>query len=301
MKHAIQLHSVTRTFRTGHALDAVSLDVPAGAVCGLLGRNGAGKTTMMSLISGQDRPSRGQVLVHGEEPFENPAALSLISFVRDNQRYPDDYYLRHILRIAPSFASAWDADLATELIMGFRLPEGTPLKKYSRGQLSGVAIVLGLASRAPVTLLDEPYLGLDATARALFHEVLLRDLGESSRTVLLSTHLIDESESLFSHVALMDRGRIVVQTDADEARRLATCVSGTADAVDAFCRDREVLRIHSIGGLRASTVAGPVDDDARSLAATLGVRIKSASLQELAVAHGSGDALENSSKEGVSA
>jgi ABC-2 type transport system ATP-binding protein len=301
MKNAIELQAVSRTFRGEHALDDVTITIPEGAICGLLGRNGAGKTTVMSLISGQDRPTRGRVLVDGEEPFENEAVLSRISFVRDNQRYPDDYYLQHILRIAPSFAPEWDANLAAELIERFRLPEGTPIKKYSRGQLSGVAIVLGLASRAPVTLLDEPYLGLDATARALFHEVLVRDLGVFPRTVLLSTHLIDESESLFSHVVLMDRGRIVVQTDADEARRLATCVSGTADAVDAFCRGREVLHVHSIAGLRASTVAGPVDDDARSLATTLGVRIKGASLQDLAVAYGSGDALESSSTEGVNA
>lgn len=299
MNHAIELRSVTRTFRDSHALDAVSIGVPEGAVCGLLGRNGAGKTTMMALISGQDRPSRGQVLVHGQDPFENPAALGTIRFVRDNQRYPDDYYLQHILRIAPSFASSWYADLAVELVERFRLPEGTPVKKYSRGQLSGLAIVLGLASRAPVTLLDEPYLGLDASARALFHQILVRELGEVPRTVLLSTHLIDESESLFSHVVLMDRGRVVVQTDADEARRLATCVSGTAEAVEAFCRGREVLHSHAVGGLRASTVAGPADDDVRSLAAILGVRIKGASLQELAVAHGSGDALE--SREGVNA
>ncbi|KNC19308.1 multidrug ABC transporter ATPase [Arthrobacter sp. RIT-PI-e] len=301
MNHAIELRSVTRTFRDTRALDDVGLSIPTGAICGLLGRNGAGKTTMMSLVAGHDRPSRGEVLVHGEEPFENASVLSGISFVRDNQRYPDDYYLQHVLRIAPSFAPRWDADLAAELVARFRLPEGTPVKKYSRGQLSGVAIVLGLASRAPVTLLDEPYLGLDASARTLFHEILVRDVGEAPRTVLLSTHLIDESESLFSHVVLMDRGRIVVQTDADEARQLATCVTGLADAVEAFCRGREVLRAHAVAGLRAVTVAGPVDDDARSLAADLNVRIKGASLQELAIAHGSGDALENSPKEGVSA
>ncbi|TYD00564.1 ABC transporter ATP-binding protein [Arthrobacter echini] len=301
MTQAIELQSVTRRFRNDNALEDVTLAVPDGAICGLLGRNGAGKTTVMSLISGQDRPTTGRVLVDGDDPFENEAVLSSISFVRDNQRYPDDYFLHHVLSIAPAFAPHWDGELAAELVEGFRLPRKPAIRKFSRGQLSAVAIVLGLASRAPVTLLDEPYLGLDATARGLFHDLLLRDLGRHPRTLLLSTHLIDESDSLFDHVVLMDRGRVVLRAEAEEARRVAMCVSGVADAVQAFCADYPVLRSHSIGGLRTSTVTGRLDDDARSRAATLGVQLKGASLQDLAVAYGSGDSLQDSSKEGISA
>ncbi|THJ68745.1 ABC transporter ATP-binding protein [Arthrobacter echini] len=301
MTHAIELLSATRSFRSDDAVQDVTLAVPEGAICGVLGRNGAGKTTVMSLISGQDRPTTGRVLVDGEDPFENEAVLSRISFVRDNQRYPDDYFLHHVLGIAPAFAPYWDGELAAELVERFRLPRKPAIRKFSRGQLSAVAIVLGLASRSPITLLDEPYLGLDATARGLFHDILLRDLGLYPRTLLLSTHLIDESESLFDHIVLMDRGRVVLRTEAEEARHLAMCVSGVADAVQAFAADYPVLYSHSIGGLQTSTVTGRLDDDARSRAATLGVRVKGASLQDLAVAYGSGDALQDSSKEGISA
>lgn len=116
MTTAIDIRSVSRVFGRSRALDDVTLAVPEGSICGLLGRNGAGKTTIMSILAGQDRPSAGTVEVFGQNPFENRAALSGISFIRDNQRYPDSYRLHHVLRIAPEFAPNWNADIAAELV-----------------------------------------------------------------------------------------------------------------------------------------------------------------------------------------
>ena len=122
MTTAIELRSVSRVFGASTALDDVSITVPEGSICGLLGRNGAGKTTIMSIISGQDRPTSGSVEVFGRRPFENEAALRGISFVRDNQRYPDNYRLKHVLRIAPAFLPNWSEDVAAELVAGLRIP-----------------------------------------------------------------------------------------------------------------------------------------------------------------------------------
>jgi ABC-2 type transport system ATP-binding protein len=290
--HAIDIRGVTRAFGRSTALDDVSLGVPENSICGLLGRNGAGKTTIMSLIAGQDRPTSGRVEVFGERPFENESVLSKISFVRDNQRYPDNYRIHHVLRIAPDFAPNWSADVADELVDGFRIPTKTRIKKFSRGQLSSVAIVIGLASRAPVTLLDEPYLGLDVTARALFHDTLLRDYAAEPRTVVLSTHLIEESEALFDRVVIVDSGHIRVDTDSEETGNLAFTLSGPADAIDRLSAGRTVLRSHSVSGLKSVTVQGLADDDIRDQAGQLGARIAPASLQELVAAFGS-DAAES--------
>ena len=252
-----------------NALDDISFRIPQHSIVGLLGRNGAGKTTIMSILAGQDRATAGRAEVLGHSPFEHGPPLAQITYVRDNQRYPDDYRLHHVLRIAPDFAPNWNADVAAELVEGFRIPKKTAIKKMSRGQLSSVAIVLGLASRSPVTLLDEPYLGLDVTARALFHEVLLREYEREPRTILLSTHLIEESESLFDRVVIMDRGRIVMDADRDETSESAWVVSGTTDAVDQVVADRRVLQRSTIGGLSSVTVAGAIDDDTRERAGDL--------------------------------
>lgn len=286
MTNAIELHNITRTFGRSSALDGVSLNVPTDSICGLLGRNGAGKTTIMSIVAGQDRPTSGRVDVLGERPFENENVLSQISFVRDNQRYPDAYKLHHVLRIAPDFAPNWNADVAGQLVEGFRIPTRTPIKKFSRGQLSAVAIVLGLASRAPVTLLDEPYLGLDVTARALFHDVLLRDYSVHPRTVLLSTHLIEESEALFDRVVIVDRGRIRADVASDDTADLAFTLSGATAAVDALLTGRTVLTDHVVSGLKSVTIEGSADDALVAEANRRGARIAPASLPDLVAALG---------------
>ncbi|MFD2796108.1 ABC transporter ATP-binding protein [Promicromonospora vindobonensis] len=286
MTNAIDMHSATRVFGRTTALDGVSFSVPEGSICGLLGRNGAGKTTIMSIIAGQDRPTSGRVEVLGHRPFENESVLSRVSFVRDNQRYPDNYQLRHVLRIAPEFAPNWNEDVAAELAEGFRIPTRTDIKKFSRGQLSSVAIILGLASRAAVTLLDEPYLGLDVTARALFHDMLLRDYTAHPRTVLLSTHLIEESERLFDRVVVIDRGRVRIDSDVDDARELAFTLSGTTAAVDQLAQRHTVLRSHTVSGLKSVTVLGTADEAVRADADGLGARLAPASLQDLVAAFG---------------
>lgn len=240
----------------------------------------------MSIMAGQDRPSEERIEVLGHAPFEHAPTLSQIIYVRDNQRYPDDYKLHHVLRIAPEFAPNWSAEVAAELVDGFRIPAKTRLKKLSRGQLSSIAIVLGLASRAPVTLLDEPYLGLDVTARALFHKVLLRDYGEQPRTIVLSTHLIEESASLFDRVVILDKGSVVVDDDTDHARDGAFILSGNTSAVAALLVDQPVLETRSIGALTSVTVAGTIDDSFRHRAAGSGVQIARPTLQELVSAYG---------------
>lgn len=289
MTDAIDIRSVSRNYGKTQALDDVTFTVPEGSICGLLGRNGAGKTTIMSMIAGQDRPSTGELQVLGHRPFEHAPTLSQISYVRDNQRYPDDYRLHHVLRIAPAFAPNWSEDLASELVASLRIPTKGPIKKFSRGQLSSVAIVLGLASRAPITLLDEPYLGLDVTARAVFHRVLLRDYELHPRTVVLSTHLIEESESLLDRVVIMERGRVTVESDSDTMRELASVVSGTTEAVGQITGNRTVLQTNAVGGLASVTVSGPIDEELRADAARLGLRVAPASLQELVSAHGAGE------------
>lgn len=286
MTNAIEVRSLTRTYGRVRALDDVNFVVPEHSILGLLGRNGAGKTTIMSIMAGQDRQSSGDVEVLGHSPFEHAPTLAQISFVRDNQRYPDDYRLHHVLRIAPEFAPNWSSEIAGELADKLRIPEKTQIKKLSRGQLSSIAIILGLASRAPITLLDEPYLGLDVTARALFHRMLLRDYEQHPRTVILSTHLIAESSSLFDRVVIMDQGRVVVSGDRDEVMASSWVMSGTTDAVAEVVADRPVLHRTTVGGLTSVTAAFALDDAARLRAQELRVQIAPASLQDLVAAYG---------------
>lgn len=296
MINAIEVRAASRSYGRVQALDNVSFAVPKHSILGLLGRNGAGKTTIMSIMAGQDRQSSGEVEVLGHTPFEHAPTLAQISYVRDNQRYPDDYRLHHVLRIAPDFAPNWSRDVAEELADSLRIPTKTRIKKLSRGQLSSIAIVLGLASRAPITLLDEPYLGLDVTARALFHRMLLSDYEKHPRTIVLSTHLIDESESLFDQVVIMDQGRVVMNGDRDELMASAWVMSGTTDAIAELVADRPVLQKTAVGGLTSVTAAFALDDATRIRARDLRVQFAPASLQDLVAAYGADDAVPTDAK-----
>lgn len=286
MTIAIETRGLTRVHKTTRALDGVSVQIRANTITGLLGRNGAGKTTFMSLATAQDRPTAGTVRVLGEAPFENAHVLERLCFIRDNQRYPDDYALMHALRAARIFYPNWDQGLADELVELFRIPPKTVIKKFSRGQFSALGIVLGLASRAPVTFFDEPYLGLDATARAYFYDVLLRDYQAHPRTIVLSTHLIDEMDRLLERVVILDRGRVVRDADVDELRGAAHQVAGRASAVDAYLAGRRVLSRQRVGGLATAVVEGAATAEDRSSVAEHDLDLSAVSLQQLVAAYG---------------
>lgn len=279
---AVQVSGVTKRFGSFTAIDDVSLTIKPGRIHGLLGRNGAGKTTLMQLITGQDFVTSGDIRVFGEKPTENAHVLQNICFIKESQRYPEDFQPKHVLRSAPWFFENWDADFADRLVEEFRLPLNRRIKKLSRGQLSAVGVIVGLASRAPLTFFDEPYLGLDAVARQLFYDRLLEDFAEHPRTVVLSTHLIDEVANLLEHVVVIDQGRILMDDDAESLRTSATTVVGPRTAVDAFVGGREVLHRDGIGGLASVTVAG-LGASERAEATAAGLELAPVSLQQLIV------------------
>lgn len=285
---AVRLSAVSRRFGATAALDDVTVEVPDAAICGLLGRNGAGKTTLMSIVAGHDRPSSGHVEVFGEDPFERGAVMSSISLIRDNQRYPEDFKLRHVLRVAARFHERWDADLAAALVDDFRLPSCPTVKKMSRGQQSGVGIVIGLASGAPLTVFDEPYLGLDATARRLFADRLLASRldADRPRAILLSTHLIEEMAQLLDHVVILDRGRLVRAGTTEEVTADAYELSGPAQAVDRLVAGRTPLSAHRVGGLVSMVFAGDAPPGLDAEARAGGVQVGAVGLQDLVAALG---------------
>jgi ABC-2 type transport system ATP-binding protein len=279
----VTARGLTKTYGSFTALDGVDLTFEPDRIYGLLGRNGAGKTTAMQLLTGQIFPNAGTLEVFGRAPAEHADVLGRICFIAESQKYPDQFKPSHVFASAPWFFPNWDQEFAAELIAEFRVPLGRPIKKLSRGQLSAVGVIVGLASRAPLTFFDEPYLGLDAVARATFYDRLLADVAEHPRTVVLSTHLIDEVSNLIEHVVLVDQGRILIDADAEEVRGSATTVVGTRAAVESFVAGRKVIGRDGIGGLASVTFIGALDGVERREARELGLELAPVSLQQLIV------------------
>jgi ABC-2 type transport system ATP-binding protein len=226
--------------------------------------------------------------VLGASPVKSDALLHRIVFVREDQRYPDyglpgGFKLWHALRAASWFYPGWDAELAEALVAEFGLPSGRAVKRLSRGMRSALGIVIGLAARAEVTLFDEPYAGLDPVARQLFYDRLLADYADHPRTVLLSTHLIDEAAGLMERVVVIDSGRVVLDAAADEVRGSATSVSGPAIAVAEFTAGRTVLDRRRIASQESAVMAGVLDDTDRARARALRLRLEPLTLQQAVV------------------
>jgi len=279
---AATVSGVTMRFRSHLALDDVSTVIAQDSITGLLGRNGAGKTTFLQLLTGHRVPTSGRIEVWGSSPYERDDVLQRICFVKEGQRYPDHFRVRDALSAASMVFPSWDADLAASLVRDFDLPAKRPVKKLSRGMTSSVGIIIGLASRAPLTLFDEPYLGLDAVARQLFYDRLLADYAEHPRTVVLSTHLIEEIAALLERVLLIDRGRVVLDADAESLRGSALTVAGPRDRVAAFAARHELLHTESLGGSSRAVVR--LRPDADDDAAAAGLSVEQTNLQQLVVA-----------------
>lgn len=283
MKETVIFEGIGKRFGQTEALRDVSFRLMETSICGLIGRNGAGKTTLLHILAGQLQPSEGKVAVFGQRPFENEAAQSKICFVRDRHDFPRGIRVGQLLRLAPRFYPNWDAAYAVSLLDLFELDPRKKVKALSRGMESALGIVIGLASRAPVTVFDEPYLGLDAVVRKRFYDELLEDFQLHPRTIVFSTHLIDEAASLFDRVIMIDKGRILLDEETESLRGRYVNLTGQADVVERFAQGRTIRDRKRLGTVLSASVEGPFTQEEWQEARRAGLTIEGLSLQELLI------------------
>jgi len=279
MTEVVKVVRLNKQYEDHNAIQDINFSIKENKIFGLLGRNGAGKTTLMKMITAQIFPTSGELLVFGEEPYENVKVLNQICFVKESQKYPDNFNVRDILEVSKSFFPYWDEEYAHSLVEDFNLPLKKKNRGLSRGMHSALGIVIGLASRAPLTIFDEPYLGLDAVSRELFYNRLMEDYTEHPRTVILSTHLIDEVSNLLEHILVIDKGQLIIDEDAENLRGKAYTVTGQTSKVEAFIIGKEVIHREPFGGLLSATVI----NNENSFVHIPGLEISPVSLQQLIV------------------
>ncbi|WP_127497366.1 ABC transporter ATP-binding protein [Actinoplanes solisilvae] len=279
----IEMRGVTVRYGATVAVDSVDLSLPDNKIYGLLGRNGSGKTSLLSALASYRRPASGTVLVDGEPAFENPRVMRQTSFIRDTLDLNDSDRVSAILDIAARLRPTWDAAYAAKLVEVFELDARKRVSALSRGQRSMLGVILGLASRTRLTILDESYLGMDAVARTLFYRELLADYLAHPRTIVLSTHLIGEVAELFERVIIMDRGRILLQDETDALRGRGVTVTGPVEAVAAFAAGHPVLGEQTLGATRAVTLDGRFGPDEIARGESAGLTFGPLGIQDLFV------------------
>lgn len=274
---ALELKQLRHTYGKFVALNSIDLQLPAGKIYGLLGRNGAGKTTLLNILSAAIFPKSGQALVFGKSTHEHVEALKKLCFVREKGMYPNDLKVWQALRCCRELYPNWDEAYAAQLLELFGLNPRKKYKQLSRGMESSLGLIIGLASRAPLTIFDEPSLGLDAVAREAFYSQLIHDVEQHPRTVVISTHLIDEVSQLFEEVVIIDKGRVLLQQPLEELLNSAVTLVGPAEAVERAAQGARVLHRDTLGGMAIQVVWQP---EKREFA---GVQVEPVSLQKLFV------------------
>lgn len=279
----VEVEGLTVRYGRTTAVDDVSLSVPAGSITGLLGRNGSGKTTLASVVAGFRRPASGRVLVGGREPWEDEELVPRVLLVRESGDVLDSETLRTNLRYTEDCRPEFSREVAEQLLDRFQLDVSAKPQKLSRGQKSAFGIVLAVASRADLTILDEVHLGLDAPTRYAFYDALIADYVAHPRTIVLSSHLIDEIERLLEHVVVLDRGRLLLAQEADGLTARGVSVTGPAREVERFLVGRTVLGRQQLGGTVQATVLATLGDGEAADARAAGLEIGPVPLQDLFV------------------
>ena len=207
----VQIRGLSRTFRNKQALDDVSLDVPKGVVFGLVGENGAGKTTLLKHMLGMLKGPEKCVSVFGLNPAKRPElVLGRVGYLSEDRDLPEWMRISELISYRAAFYPNWDHDYARELVDTFELSPGQRVRTLSRGQLARICLLLAIAHRPELLILDEPSSGLDPIVRRDILAAIIRTVADEGRTVVFSSHLLDEVQQVSDHVAMLNRGRLLL-------------------------------------------------------------------------------------------
>lgn len=215
----VNISRLSRQFGTKTALDGISLVVPRGGVFGLIGGNGAGKTTLIKHILGMLRAQSGSVRVFGLDPVAQPVGtLGRIGYLSEDRDLPNWMRVGELMRYTQAFFPNWDEAFAEELRVAFDLDPAAKVQNLSRGQRARAGLLVALAHRPDLLVLDEPSSGLDPVVRRDILGAIIRTIADEGRTVLFSSHLLDEVERVADSVAIIHQGRIVLTSTMDEIK-----------------------------------------------------------------------------------
>jgi len=260
----LQLKNVTKTFGEFKALDDLSLTVPAGAVYGLVGPNGAGKSTAIRHLTGVYRPDKGEITLNGNPIYENPDVKATIGYIPDEIFYYPSATLEDMRKFYRGMYPTFDDDLFRRLKDVFKLPEKTPIRRYSKGMQKQAAFQLTLCTHPEMLILDEPVDGLDPVMRRQVMSLILADVADHGTTVLISSHNLRELEDVCDHVGIMDHGKMLLEkslADMQGATHKLQIVGEVPEGLD-------ILHESSSGRLKTLIVRGPAIEISQKAAAS---------------------------------
>ena len=283
----VEVRDLSRRFGKTQALDSVSLTVRSGLVYGLVGANGQGKTTLMRHLPGLLRAQQGTVRVFGLDPVRHPIeVLQRIGYLSEERDLPEWMRIGELLRYTAAFHPRWDHKYAEELVETFGLDANKKVKQLSKGMRAQAGLIAAVASRPDLLLLDEPSTGLDAVVRKDILDAIIRAVADDGRTVIFSSHLLDEVELMSDRVFMINTGRLVLEGELDALTSRHRTMTARLPEISSDPREMQgVLSAERSGDswkLVCDEESGSVETTVRSLGGEI-THSRSASLHEIFV------------------
>lgn len=244
--NTIECMNLKKAYQKVPVIDEMNFTIKENTITGLIGRNGAGKTTLMKIIAGYLNPTAGKVHVFGEPAYDNLNVLNNMIFIDDQMRFSPILTLSDILTEAARFYPNWNMELAKRLCHYFQFPKLQLHHHLSKGRKSTFNVIIGIASHAPLTIFDEPTTGMDAAVRKDIYRALLKDYLAHPRTMIISSHHLDELEDLLEDVLLMHDKKTLFHLPMDELQEYAVGLTGPKEIIHQWLYDKEVLYLNDV-------------------------------------------------------
>ena len=284
----VEVTGLSRAFGRKVALDGVDFRAAAGQIYGLVGANGAGKTTLIKHLLGLLRAATGSVRVFGLDPVRRPVeVLSRVGYLSEERDLPEWMSVDELVRYTQAYHPRWDTAYARELLATFGLDPSKKVKELSKGMRAQAGLLVAVAHRPELLILDEPSSGLDAVVRRDILDAIVRAVADDGRTVIFSSHLLDEVERMSDHVTMIHGGRVTLSGPLDDVRR--TCQRSRVRFVESFDRPpalASALAMEGSGRTWSVVHSGSLEEFHHSVLALGGevVESRDATLEEIFLA-----------------
>jgi ABC-2 type transport system ATP-binding protein len=219
-EYVIQTENLVKYFDGRCVLDGIDLKVPEGCIYGLLGRNGAGKTTIIRILLGLEPATRGKSVVLGASSWQLPVSvLGQIGYVAEGHNLIPNYTVQRIVQLYKELSAHWNEQFFRRLIETFRLPMERKVSQLSRGMKAQLNLSLAMATEPKLLILDDPTLGLDTVSRRKFLELAIELISKDGRTILFCSHILSDVERIADRIGMLRAGKLVVDCELEELKR----------------------------------------------------------------------------------